>query len=265
LLVEYTAFDRQLEKMFPGRLGKRALVGLSMGGYQALYIAANEKQTPTDLIRFDRYVAINSPVNLQYGVKTIDSFYKAPLAWSNQDRQYRINNTLHKAAKLISMPPKPNSPPPFDAVESKYIVGLSFQLTLRDAIFSSQSRHNMGVLKSPLSKWQREECYQEILNYSFRDYFLKFVVPYYKTKGVTIQDFARAANLRSYQSKLRNQNKARAIFNRNDFLLPPQDAAWFEATLGKSNVTSFSQGGHLGSLTTPPVQQALIKTLSDLK
>jgi ABC-type transporter lipoprotein component MlaA/pimeloyl-ACP methyl ester carboxylesterase len=265
LLVEYTEFDRQLEKMFPNRLGKRALVGLSMGGYQALYIAAVEKKTSTDLMRFDRYVAINSPVDLHYGVKEIDSFYKAPLAWSDQERQYRINNTLHKAAKLITLPPKPNSPPPFDAVESKYIVGLSFQLTLRDAIFSSQSRHNMGVLKSPLSKWQREESYQEILNYSFRDYFLKFAVPYYQTKGVTIQDFTREANLRSYESRLRAQKKAHVIFNQNDFLLPPRDATWFETTLGKSHVKSFRDGGHLGNLTSPAVQQALIKTLSDLK
>ncbi|NJM38224.1 MAG: hypothetical protein HC845_10415 [Akkermansiaceae bacterium] len=162
LLVEYTEFDRQLEKMFPGRLGKRALVGLSMGGYQALFIAAGENKSSTDLIRFDRYVAINSPVDLHYGVKVVDSFYNAPLKWSDQDRQYRINNTLHKGAKLIGAPPIPNSTPPFDAIESKYIVGLSFQLTLRDTIFSSQSRNDMGVLKTPLSNWNREKCYQEI-------------------------------------------------------------------------------------------------------
>ncbi|NJM38223.1 MAG: hypothetical protein HC845_10410 [Akkermansiaceae bacterium] len=103
------------------------------------------------------------------------------------------------------------------------------------------------------------------MSYSFRDYFLKFVIPYYKTKGITIQDFAREINLRSYESKLRSQKKVRVIFNRNDFLLPPRDIAWLESTLGKSRVKSFAEGGHLGSLTTPPVQQALIETLSDLK
>ncbi len=265
LLVEYTEFDRQLEKKFPDRFGKRALVGLSMGGYQALFIAARESKYSTDLIRFDRYIAIDSPVDLHYGVKTIDSFYKAPLSWPNEERQFRINNTLHKGAKLFMAPPKQSKAPPFDAIESKYVVGLSFQLTLRDAIFSSQSRNNMGVLKSPLSKWNREECYQEILSYSFRDYFLKFVIPYYKTKGITIQDFAREVNLRSYESKLRSQNKVRVILNRNDFLLRQQDVTWFESTLGKSHVKNFAEGGHLGNLTTPPVQKVLIEMLNDLK
>jgi len=31
------------------------------------------------LIKFDRYVAINTPVRLRHGVSKLDEFYRAPL------------------------------------------------------------------------------------------------------------------------------------------------------------------------------------------
>jgi hypothetical protein len=37
---------------------------------------------------------------------------------------------------------------PFNAIESRFLVGLAFRLTLRDIIFSSQLRHNQGVLET---------------------------------------------------------------------------------------------------------------------
>ena len=153
----------------------------------------------------------------------------------------------------------------FDAIESQFLIGLNFQLTLRDAIFSSQLAHNMGVLHTPLSKWRREPCYQEIAGFSYRDYFQRFVVPYYRQRGIGAEEISRQANLMTYETSLRAQSKVRVIANRNDFLLTHGDFAWLQSTFGGSRLKVFPNGGHLGNLASAPVQQAIVSSLGGLR
>ena len=266
LLVSLTSIDGMLAEKYPGRLGKRALLGCSMGGFQALQLAAREKQADPKLLRFDRYLAIDTPVNLYQSVRNIDALCDAPQAWPADQRQALVNNTLHKATKLAAMPPAPpGGLPPFGAVESKFLVGLSFRLTLRDTIFSSQWRNNLGVLHTPLSLWRREAAYEEIYHISFRSYFDRFVLPYYKARGITAADFVREVNLRNSTHHLSTQSKVRVIANRNDFLLSPGDISWLRSTFGSSHVKVFPNGGHLGNLASPPVQSAILTALEGLK
>lgn len=266
LLVSLTSADRLLGEKYPGRLGKRALLGCSMGGFQALHLAAREKQSAPGLLRFDRYLAINAPVNLYQSVEKIDALCDAPQAWPADQRQALVNNTLHKATKLATLPATAKTGlPPFGAVESKYLVGLSFRLTLRDTIFSSQWRHNLGVLQTPLSEWKREPAYQEINHISFRRYFDSFVLPYYKTRGITAADFVREVDLRNATAKLSAQPKVRIIANSNDFLLGKSDVSWLRSTFGRSHVKVFPNGGHLGNLASPQVQSAILTSLEGLK
>ncbi len=265
LLTALTAIDRSLEKQHPERLGKRALVGCSMGGYQALYLAAHEKRQAADLLRFDRYIGINTPISLHHGVECVDSFHDAPLAWPADRRQQRVNNAVHKVGGLTALPPSALAAPPFDAIESKFLIGANFRLTLRDIIFSSQTRENLGILQTPLSKWRREPAYEEIMDYSFKDYVRIFAVPYLASKGISQAEFQRQVTLRNFAAPLRSQSKARVITNRNDFLLAPGDLAWLGSTLGRENLRVFPDGGHLGNLASPHVQGAIVGFLSDLK
>jgi ABC-type transporter lipoprotein component MlaA/pimeloyl-ACP methyl ester carboxylesterase len=265
LLVALTAIDRALEKKRPGLLGDRALVGLSLGGFEALYLAARENQQDAGLLRFERYVAINTPVRLDHGVTCIDRFYEGTQAWPTDQRQFLANNALHKVSTMRDLSAASTSDLPFDRIESKFLIGLTFRLVLRDAIFSSQSRHNLGVLSAPLSRWRREPCYQEIMGYSYRDYFLKFVVPYYQQRGIGPRDFSREGNLMTYENQLGSQRKVRVITNRNDFLLTPADNAWLQSTLGPARLKVFPEGGHLGNLASAPVQKAITESLRGLK
>ena len=205
-------------------------------------------------------------MDLYHGVKNIDALCDAPQAWPAAQRQALVNNTLHKATKLADLPAAASlGLPPFGAVESKFLVGLSFRLTLRDTIFSSQWRNNMGVLQTPLSEWRREPAYQEIYQISFRRYFDSFVLPYYRTRGITAGDFIREVNLRNSTTNLSTQSKVRVIINRNDFLLAPNDISWLRSTLGSSHVKVFANGGHLGNLATPQVQSAILASLEGLR
>ena len=266
LIVALSAINNNLEKRHPGRFGKRAIIGLSMGGFQALQIAAREKSQSKDLLFADRYVAINSPVDLKIGAGFLDAFYKAPLQWPQQERDERINQTTAKALMMLAPGPRAKTPPvTFGGIESKYLIGLNFRFILRDAIFSSQSRHNLGQIQAPLSSWNRNSAYDEISHWSYSDYFHKLVVPYYATRGISASQIIYEADLRNKSPQLRSNSKVRVLSNRNDFLLGPSDAAWLKSTFPGKKHTMFPNGGHLGNLSSPPMRAAILEALKGLR
>ena len=159
----------------------------------------------------------------------------------------------------------PQSSLPFSAIESKFLVGLVFRFTLRDTIYSSQQRHNQGVLDHRLLGIRRNPAYQEILQYSFQDYFAKFAVPYYQSRGLAepvAETLEKGGDLRTYEEGLRANPAVRIIANENDFLLTAEDLAWLRATFPAERLKLFPQGGHLGNLSNPTVQQAILGALA---
>jgi len=105
------------------------------------------------------------------------------------------------------------------------------------------------------------------MHYSFRDYVDKFATPYDATKGIDLNDTVvvrNATNLRAYTAELQANPNIRFIANRNDFLLAAEDLAWIEATFAPAHVVLFEHGGHLGNLSQPAVQQAIVNALDGL-
>jgi ABC-type transporter lipoprotein component MlaA/pimeloyl-ACP methyl ester carboxylesterase len=296
--VALTEVDRRLHVLYPHRLGNRALMGYSMGALESLFVAATGptnryavikagstfhfpqgKQGVKEviiapvtnwlaLIHFDRYVAINTPVRMAQGVSKLDEFYRAPLGWPVAERTDDIENTFLKVAALSQVTLTPKTSLPFSAIESKFLIGLAFRLSLRDIIFSSQRRDNLGVLHHPISNWRRDPVYQEILQYSYQDYFNKFAIPYYQTNGVAAPAAAtieKDGDLRTYETSLRANPNIRVIVNQNDFLLTDADLAWLHATFATNQLTVFPQGGHLGNLANPAVQKAILAALTPMR
>jgi pimeloyl-ACP methyl ester carboxylesterase len=268
LHVALTEVDRKLRVLYPDRLGGKALMGYSMGAFNSLYVAATARTNPGQLIIFDRYVAINPPVRLYHGASKLDEFYQAPLAWPEAERTVNMENTFLKVAALSKNKLTPQTSLPFSAIESKFLIGLAFRFTLRDIIYSSQRRHNQGILQEPIGNLRREPVYEEILQYSYEDYFQRFAVPYYQTWGLGASAAAlleKADDLRTYEADLRADPSIRVIVNQNDFLLADEDLAWLRATFPTERLTVFPQGGHLGNLYNPAVQKSILEALAGLK
>jgi ABC-type transporter lipoprotein component MlaA/pimeloyl-ACP methyl ester carboxylesterase len=272
-----TEVDRRLETLHPRRLGKKALMGYSMGALHSLYIAANSPPdsplsdnraaTLPRLLRFDRYVAINTPVRLIHGMSTLDDFYHAPLGWPAASRTDNIANTFLKVAALSKSTLTPHTTLPFSAIESRFLIGLAFRFTLRDMIFTSQRRTSQRVLKHSVWALRRAPAYEEILKLSYRDYFEKFVIPYYQTDGtaaIPSGTLEKAGDLRTYAAALRERADIRVVVNQNDFLLADEDLAWLRATFAPEQLTVFGQGGHLGNLIDPVVQRSIVEALQGL-
>ena len=274
LLAALTAVDDQLRQSAPRRLGARALVGYSMGGFLALHIAARQGEHP-EALQFDRVVAINPPVRLMHGIEQLDAYYHAPLAWPATNRTARLANTLRKVAALNQAPAPPTAAaaaapaaPPFSAAESKFLIGLSFRFILRDTIFASQENHPLGVLPHPLNEGRRQDRLREAMAYSYSDYIGQFVTPYYHTNGLpgdTRAALTAAGDLRAGEAGLRANPRVRLVLNRNDFLLSPDDLAWLGTVAPAERVRIFDHGGHLGNLAHPVVQRALLDALAGLR
>ena len=242
--VVLTEISRRLEAMYPGRWGSKALLGYSMGAFQTLFIAATAATNQESLIQFDRYVAIDTPVRLLHGVDQLDAFYQAPLGWPRPERTPRLENTFLKVASIAQSTAPTNGQPPFESIESKFLIGLNFRFILRDLIYTSQQRTNQGVLVQPISKMRRQELYEEILQYSYHDYFEKFLIPYYQTRGVDLRKpeaLEHASDLRTYTSNLQANQKVRVIVNRNDILLDPPDVEWLQSTLEPQRLSIFER------------------------
>ena len=268
LRVAFTEIDRQLRHDHRDRLGETALMGYSMGAFHSLFLAATATNGPSPLIQFDRYVAISTPVRLFYGLAKLDEFYRAPLAWPAAERADNLENTLLKAASLGRGTLTPDTSLPFDATESKFLIGMTFRFVLRDIIYTSQRRNNQGVLRQPIRPLRRDPVYQEILQYSYDDYFNRFVLPYYRGHGLpeaSHETFAAVDDLKSYTDGLRANPRIRVIVNQNDFLLAEEDLAWLRATFTPEQLTVFAQGGHFGNLSNSTVQQTILRALGGLQ
>ena len=268
LHLALTEIAHRLEKLYPERLGPRALMGYSMGGFESMFVAATQSTNQLPLIKFDRYVAINSPVQLLYGISKLDEYFQAPLAWPAPERARNIENTFLKVAALSKDSLTPQTSLPFSGIESRFLIGMTFRFILRDAIYSSQRRNNLGILEQPTRKLRRVKVYEEILQYSYHEYIEKFVIPYYGKHGVNLGapgSLERASSLRTYAAGLRANPDIRLIVNRNDFLLPEEDLAWLKTTFAPDQLTIFDQGGHLGNLSHPAVQKAIMAALNGLQ
>lgn len=266
LAVALAQIDHRLNEIYPGRFEGKELMGYSMGAFETLYLAAQERTNKTPAIQFDRFLAVDTPVRLLHGVKELDDFYDAPLAWPPDVRTVNMENTFLKVADLSKNKLTPRTTLPFDAIESQFLIGATFRFILRDIIYSTQRRHDLGVLHQPVRYFRRDSLYREIMRYSFADYFQDFVVPYYRGFGMTSpqEKLQKAGDLRSYDAALRDDPKIRVTVNENDFLLAPEDLAWLHDTFPPDQLTVFPEGGHLGNLGNPQVQKTILTGLSVL-
>ncbi len=263
--VALTEIDRRLQALYPGQIGGKALMGYSMGALQTLFVASTESTNQSSLVKFDRYVGINTPVRLTHGISKLDEFYQAPLEWPETNRTDNIENTFLKVAALSKSSLTPQTSLPFSAVESKFLIGLAFRLMLRDIIYSSQRRYDQGVLREPIKHWRRDPVYQEILGYAYSDYYAKFVIPYYQTRRIgtdTAQALEKAGDLKTYEAGLRANPNVRIIVNQNDFLLADEDLEWLRSTFTSEQLKVFEKGGHLGNLFNPAVQKSILTALT---
>ena len=263
--VALDAVAADLRARNPEQPTERRLGGISMGAITTLFIAAAESDPLNELIDFELYMAINSPVNLEHGVRQLDGFYNAPLAYAPGDRDEAIAGIFRKTLDLAQGELTPGDEGlPYTRVEAEFLIGISFRMTIRDMIYQTQLANNRGVIRAELKESRRSDAYREITQFSFMEYFYALVLPYYAEQREDISlDEAGArrlfelCDLRSIGTALAANPRVRFVSNENDFLLRPEDIEWVTSTLGDERVLFFERGGHLGNLGRDDIRQAI--------
>ncbi|MBI3833366.1 MAG: VacJ family lipoprotein [Planctomycetes bacterium] len=260
------AIDRELNQSYPDRIGQKALMGYSMGAFHSIFIAAAERENEGKLVTFDRYVALNPPVTLLHGVEALDRYYNAPLQFPEDQRRAMVERIMRKAVDSFRDVQDGGAETRLSDLEARFVIGMYYRLTLRDIIYASQQRQDLGILETRQDWFHRNAAYREILQYSFMEYFYGFVLPYYAKRDATevAETILSRNDLRSLGDSLPGGRKIRVLTSENDFLLTPDDISWLVQTLGKDNVTLYSSGGHFGVMTKPEVQKDVIESLAGL-
>jgi hypothetical protein len=190
--------------------------------------------------------------------------FNAPLQWPADQRQKKMLDSIYKALYFAQNGLDVSGDIPLSREESEFLIGLVFRYTLMSVIVDSQRRDNLGVLKVNPNTFVRQKSYDEIRQISYAEYMDRFVLPYLiKTGRGTDRDALLAAtDLEQSTQYLRNNPKVRVQICADDFLLSHQDISWYRTNLG-TNLTVYPEGGHLGNLHVPAVQENLVKLFSD--
>lgn len=279
------AMYRDLEARYPARLGRRALMGYSLGAFHALFVAAAEREK-SPLVGFDRYVTVDAPIQLLTGMRKIDAFYNGLSAIPPAEREERVQGLLWRTIEIAEQEDerisdysrsslaeqrrgrlRPRGALPFSDLEAKYLVGLDFRLSLVDILGTLQDREDLGVLQTERSFLHRESSYVEMAGYSYEAYIYAFVLPYFSERLHLVSgmdELIAQSDLRSVGDGLRGNAKIRHFANNNDFLASSADVDWLTETLGAEHVTVYPTGGHLGNLYKPEVQAEIMDSIADL-
>lgn len=258
-MVLKEALKKVEEKELCPELPELILAGYSFGGLYTMKIAEMERIAPE--LYFDRYVAINPPVSLEYASKVADSLAQAGSKWSEKqcfDNLTEIAGRMVTAANLE----KPSADkgvqiPLFRPEEEigRFVAGLYFRLPLRHILHNASSEGIKTPLKTPYSWWSRNDLYLEIDKVGFKEYARNFVSPQFP--GETLEQLYAQGDVRTFKG-LKNFPRLRVIHAWDDPLLAPEHRRYLDRTFGK-RITWFSRGGHLGNMHLSEVHGKIIE------
>lgn len=230
-----------------------SLMGMSMGAWYTLNLAADLKER--GVTNVDHCIAINPPVNLLQGLAALDGLYRAPYAKGDMDEAKRIIDSAFAKAILSagSGDLEPASTLPFTDAEASYLIGLNFRLTLHEAVVAGRFDEHLNIFGS------RGALYRDLAGISFEDYY-KVISSRMISRGeITQADVDRSIDIRNREADLKGVEGLWLILSENDFLLSSSDFNWLKTNFNDKS-TIFSQGGHLGEVWRPELQEQ-IRTL----
>ena len=265
---------------------RKVMAGISMGALHTLFIA--QMEMTSDKLGIDRYVAINPPVNLKYGLSELDKYYNTMQKWGDDQQQFE--QMMNAAGKFMMMikhkypwqdytecDPQSNTAIKDNKVspvenpykvnmsenEARVLVGYSFKRTLDEIIVSIHHRQNLGILTTPYSWGNRTALYHELVDYSFSKYLNNFAIKYYSEKWqrqVTADELNSQSSLTAIGPQLAVNSRVRVIHTLNDFLESDTDRIWLRNTFA-DRIVFFEYGGHLGNLYLKKLHDVMLSML----
>ena len=242
----YQAVEEELTARHgTARIRGKSLIGFSMGAWYALNLAA---QNPP--ATYQHSVAINPPLDLVHGLKVLDGLYRAPQSEDSERIKAIQQSAFIKVLMNRQSDPQSGLERPFTDAEASHLIGLSYRVTLREAILTGKF-DNLIVPITP-----RRRLYDRINSIGYEDYYEKLIKPQLAPQGISATDLDVASDLRNRQAELVKANSIHLVLTSNDFLLTSEHLAWFRENFPNRH-TYYEKGGHMGNLWESEVQDAL--------
>ena len=263
------AWMKVIEQLMEKNISPKRIImlGYSMGALNTLHIAKLEERKNT--LGVDRYLAINPPVNLIYGMKQLDNYYNTHKQWSQEELIKRGTVSIGKMM-LISKKqyvrhdaenPVPKSrkesfhhPINIEKDEAKFLIGYAFKMNLQEMLISMHRRGKVTSLKTEY-KWNNQgDVYNEILQTTFQKYLINVVQHHHKNrfgKDISEKEFlekvAHHSHMKSFDDHFVDNPDIRVVHTTNDFLVHDKNRKWLKETFDEK-IVFFEHGGHLGNL-----------------
>ena len=275
---------RKLQKDYPGYFKRKILLGTSMGAMQVLFISDYSVREKKKM--FDKYIAINPPVDMRYAMDIINKYYLKGAKWGKTDISKKVKECIAAymnimggnspdASPIVSAHEK-NQKEKMDLQHSQskitlnkddaeFLIGLNFHLKLVETIYSIFMRGLTDAVKAEKTSYDQREIYKEIEKFNFNSYLNKILMPNFKkiySSDITIDEVMQKSNLKFIRKTLENEPSLKIFHNQDDFLLSEKDWTWLKNVMGR-RLTIFSAGGHLGNLYLPKVQNYILDAVKE--
>jgi pimeloyl-ACP methyl ester carboxylesterase len=250
-----------VDERWGDRVTEFSLLGYSLGGLQALFLAAGAPVPLPDGRHFTRVVAVNPPVDIIEAAQRFDRFYDIPLGWPQSERRKRMEDIALRAYAMATEGIPEGRPLPFSRDESQFLVGLGGRDALAAVLRARALSDARGARVTPPAV--ARNAVEAMNAVSFQRYLDELLLPACQASqpGATTERLRADASLRAVADALANDRRVRIVTNADDFVLGENGAQWLRQTFGADRVTLFPTGGHLGNLAEPHLQQAILVAL----
>jgi len=219
----------------------QSLLGFSMGGWYTLNLAAT---SPPET--YAHAVSINPPLDLVHGLKALDRLYRTP----GKDTQPLRQTALLKIAVNQKQSAERGAQMPFTDAEASYLIGLSYRITLRQAILSGHLDIDGREAVA------RHRLYQRVNALSWEDYYTKILQPHLGAQSIPATTLNSASDLRQRKDGAIAAKSLHLVLTGNDFLLSEDHLGWFR-THFPDQIIFNEKGGHMGQLWKPEDYKAI--------
>lgn len=230
-------------------------VGISNGGYNGIQIA--HKQLPE--IHFEKFVVVNPPIDLAYGIQTLDQLFvdgRKRVSHQQYDQifgKFTLVFTQPSATIEANLQRIQQAATPEDL---RYVIARQLIESVQEAAAASQALGDQSVFKTSNLFTRLTEARR----WSVQDYQNRILIPYFAQKNVTEKMITENTLMLKNLKAIAPQKKLLLLHSLNDFISRPTDILAAKKILG-ANAVIAQCGGHVGALPTPLFTTALLNFL----
>lgn len=258
--------SKYLVSMHGVRPRSHSLIGYSFGALHSLFLKRLDDSIGK--FKFSRLFLINPPLDLMHGVNALDALHAQGERLSPRRKTHVMGKLMDVGQKVISSGKSFSTAEDLQLVfdqlgftknDLAFLVANSFRGSLRDIIFASQQVKDLHILKSPVTRFNRNTRYNEAGTISFTDYMNRLVLPMaqgLKEQNYPLEDLNRDSSIYQFADLIKNDSKIFLAHSQDDFLLKEGDLQWIAQTFGPRAVI-FPYGGHCGNIGFPQFSSLL--------